>query len=154
MLDRRQLMGSGVIVAAVGGVSGAVFAQGPGMPGMPAMPGMTQGKMTREGCIDICLKSHRMCLETARYCTEKGGAHVAPAHLALLLDCAEICQTTANSLLRRSPQHGVICGACAQLCEACAKDCDTFAGDEQMARCAMTCRECARDCRDMVNMPL
>ena len=153
MWDRRQLLGSFVVVAGIDTIAEAVWAQGQG-GAMPGMPGMAQGTMTRQGCIDICLKSHRMCLETARYCTEKGGAHVAPAHLALLLDCAEMCQTTANSLLRSSPQHGVICGACAQLCEACAKDCDAFAGDEQMARCAATCRDCARDCRDMVNMPL
>jgi hypothetical protein len=151
MFDRRQLLGASTFIAAVSAVSGAVFAQG---PDHGAMPGMAAGNMTREGCIEICLKSHRMCLETARYCTEMGGAHVGAAHLALLLDCAEMCQTTANSLLRFSPEHGVICGACAQLCEACAKDCDAIAGDDRMARCAATCRECAQDCRGMVNMKL
>lgn len=110
--------------------------------------------MTREECVDICLRSHRMCLETARYCTDKGGAHAQPAHIALLLDCAELCQTTANSLLRSSPAHGIVCSACSQLCDECAKNCDGFSGDAQVERCAQTCRECARDCRDMATMPL
>ena len=152
MWDRRQIIGSSLIAAALGTFGDVVWAQGPS-GSAPAASGMA-GMMTRRECIDSCLKSHRMCLETARYCTEKAGAHVAPAHLALLLDCAEMCQMTANSLLRSSPQHGVICGACAQLCEACAKDCDTFSGDDQMTSCATTCRDCARDCRAMVNVPL
>jgi hypothetical protein len=75
--------------------------------------------------------------------------HVAPAHLALLLDCAEMCQTTANSLLRRSPQHAALCIACAQICDACAQSCEAIGNDEQMQRCAKTCRDCAQSCRDM-----
>lgn len=153
MLDRRQLLGSSTVLAAVSTVGGTVLAQGSD-PTSSAMPGMSAITMTREGCIEVCLKSHRVCIETARYCTEMGGSHVTAAHMALLLDCAEMCQTTANSLLRFSPQHGVICGACAQLCEACAEDCEAIAGDDRMARCAATCRDCAQDCRGMVNMKL
>ena len=111
MWNRRKVLGSCLVLAASSGIARA---QAPGMSGM-GMPGMGQGPMTRESCIDICIKSHQMCLETARYCFEKGGDHVAPTHLALLLDCAEMCQMTANSLMRRSPQHGAICGACADL---------------------------------------
>lgn len=150
MWNRRNVLRSCVVLAASTGI---VRAQGPNMPGM-GMSGAGQGPMSRESCIDICIRSHRMCLETARYCLEKGGPHVAATHLALLLDCAEMCQTTANSLLRRSPQHGAICNACAQLCDACAKDCEVIGGDEQMTHCASLCRDCARDCRAMVNMPI
>lgn len=154
MLNRREFA---VLSIAAGVLSGTGFssraqAQTPPMS-MPGMPGMAQG-MTREGCIDICLKTHRMCLETVRYCTEQGGRHVVATHLSLLLDCAEMCQTTANFLLRSSPQHGVICDACARVCESCARDCSTFSGDARMERCAETCRECARDCRGMAAMKL
>jgi hypothetical protein len=151
MWNRRQFAGHCIAVAAISSIGRPALAQGSGAA-TPAIA--TPAMMTRTDCIDSCLRSHGMCIETARYCTEKGGLHAAAVHLALLLDCAEICQTAANSLLRSSPQHGVICNACAQLCDACAKDCESFAGDEQMARCASTCRNCARDCRDMINMPL
>jgi hypothetical protein len=107
------------------------------------------GTMTLQECIESCVRSHNICIITARYCTEKGDAHVATAHLALLLDCAEVCQTTANSLLRRSPQHAAICSACAQICDACAEDCEAMVADEQMRGCAKTCRDCAQDCRYM-----
>jgi hypothetical protein len=90
-----------------------------------------------------------MCLVTERYCLEKGGMHVMPKHLALLADCAEMCQKTANSLLRRSSQHAAVCIACAQVCDACAQECEAFKDDERMAVCARTCRECANHCREM-----
>jgi hypothetical protein len=109
------------------------------------MPGM----MTLQECIESCLRAHSACLETGRYCIEKGGAHAGSAHFALLLDCAEMCQTTANSLLRHSPQHAALCTACAQICDACAQSCEATGDDEQMRGCAKTCRDCAQSCRDM-----
>jgi hypothetical protein len=148
MRDRRRFLAS---LAFVSGIAAA------GRNAMPqqadklaqAMPGMSPGTMTAGVCIESCWRSHVMCLETERYCLEKGGVHVMPAHLALLADCAEMCQKTANSLLRRSPQHAVICIACAQLCDACAEQCEAIKDDERMSRCARTCRECATHCRDM-----
>jgi hypothetical protein len=95
-----------------------------------------------------------MCLETERYCLEKGGTHVMPKHLALLADCAEMCQTTANSLLRRSSQHAVICTTCAQLCDACAEQCEAMKDDERMLLCARTCRDCAKHCREMSKLAI
>jgi len=110
--------------------------------------------MTAKECIDSCLKSHASCLATARYCMEKGGTHAAARHVALLMDCAELCQTTANSLLRKSSQHGAICQACATVCDACAQDCEVFKGDEAMMACARICRECAGHCRMMMSLSI
>ena len=151
MFARRNLL---VAAAAVAGAIGGrdANAQQPG--GTGAMPGMPTGRMTLQECIDSCLASHRMCLATGHYCIEQGGLHVAAAHLALLLDCAEMCQTTANSMLRHSPQHPAICAACAQICEACADSCEKFQGDEAMGRCAKTCRDCAASCRMMSKQPI
>jgi hypothetical protein len=70
----------------------------------------------------------------------------------LLLDCAEICQTSANFMLRESDLHGVTCRASADECEACAQACAKFEGDEIMQACAETCRGCAESCREMARM--
>lgn len=152
MKSRRWVMGSGLAVAALGALG--VRVRVAEAQQADTMPGMAGRAMTIQDCVDSCVKTHAMCLDTGRYCTEQGGRHVSTAHLALLLDCAEMCQTTANSLLRRSPQHAVVCEACARLCEACARDCEGFAPDPQMQRCARTCQDCARSCRDMAKMPL
>ena len=152
MLDRRNMLtlaGAAACTLAYGSAG----AQQPA-PAMPSMPGMAAGGMTLEQCITDCLGSHRMCLATGQYCIERGGLHAAAARLALLLDCAEICQTTANSMLRRSSQHQALCAVCAQSCDTCAESCETFRGDEVMARCAKTCRDCAESCRMMSKQPI
>ena len=152
MWPRRQLAAAAAIAASTVGFRTVLGQQPPGTG--QGMPNMGSAGMTLQECIDSCLKSHSMCLETGRYCIEKGGMHVAGAHLALLLDCAEMCQTTANSLLRQSSQHAAICIACAQICDACAQSCETFQDDERMRRCATTCRDCASSCRMMSKLPI
>ncbi len=149
MLDRRQVLASLTMISAIALPIRHVSAQPTGT--MPSMPGMV---MTARDCIESCLRTHVMCLETERYCLEKGGKHVMPAHLALLADCAEMCQKTANSLLRRSSQHAAVCIASAQLCDACAQECETFKDDERMLLCARTCRDCAKHCREMSKLPI
>jgi hypothetical protein len=54
-------------------------------------------------CIDECTRCHNVCLATVSHFLELGGKHADPAHIGLLLDCAEICQTSANFMLRGAP---------------------------------------------------
>ena len=100
-------------------------------------------------CIMLCQECHGMCLQTIPYCLTQGGAHADPAHIRLMLDCVEICQTSANFMLRHSPLHGRTCGICAEICEACAQNCDRLGEDGQMKLCADACRRCAQECRSM-----
>ena len=104
-----------------------------------------------EQCIESCTRCHRLCLETAaRHFRGEGGAHQGPeAHIRLLLDCAEICQTSANFMVRGSELHGHLCAACAAVCERCADECDKLGEDPHMAACAEICRACAQTCREM-----
>ena len=100
-------------------------------------------------CIQLCTDCHRACLETVPYCLQQGGMHAAPNHVRLMLDCAEICQTSANFMLRGSDLHAHTCGACAVVCERCAEDCLKMGDDTRMAACAEVCRRCATSCRKM-----
>jgi len=100
-------------------------------------------------CIDECLSCHSICTDTTDYCLKKGGNHAEARHIRTMMDCAEICQTSANFMLRGSELHTNTCAACAVVCEACAKSCDTIEDDETMKRCAEACRRCAEECRRM-----
>jgi hypothetical protein len=101
-------------------------------------------------CIDECTACHAICLQTTSHCLELGGKHADPAHIRLLLDCAEICQTSSNFMLRGSDLHQRTCAVCAQVCRACAEDCERMAaGDEMMLDCAEQCRRCAEFCDRM-----
>jgi hypothetical protein len=104
------------------------------------------------GCIENCLDCHSICLETITYCLGQGGTHAEAAHIRLLLDCAEICQTSANFMLRSSDLHGRTCDVCAEVCERCAQDCEQFGDDVTMRACADMCRRCAESCRQMVSV--
>jgi hypothetical protein len=100
-------------------------------------------------CIDNCSNCHAACLETVIYCLQKGGHHAEESHVRLLLDCAEICQTSANFMLRGSDEHKRICAACAAVCQRCAEECARVIDDPVMQECAETCRRCADSCEAM-----
>lgn len=100
-------------------------------------------------CLEECKKCEKICQETLRYCEEKGGDHAEPSHLALLRDCAKICETSATFLARGSAQHGIVCRACAEICKACEESCEQWPDDAQMKACADACRSCYESCKKM-----
>jgi hypothetical protein len=104
---------------------------------------------TMQKCIDACSSCHEVCTTTAAYCLQRGGKHADPQHITTLLDCAEICATSADFMLRDSHLHTHTCAACAEICRACADSCSRMGSDEVMLRCADECRRCAESCERM-----
>lgn len=103
-----------------------------------------------QSCIDNCQNCHTVCLETISHCLEMGGEHASAKHIGLLQDCVQICQTSADFMIRMSNFHPQICGVCADICDACATECESMAdGADFMQRCADACRKCAESCRQM-----
>lgn len=100
-------------------------------------------------CIKECIDCHGVCQETINHCLQKGGRHAEAGHIRLMLDCAEICQTSANFMLRGSLLHVRTCAVCAETCGACAQDCQQIGTDEQMLACVEACRRCAESCERM-----
>lgn len=107
-----------------------------------------------EQCIQNCLDCHRSCEQTTAYCTQMGGKHADPIHLRLLRDCAQICITSADFMIRESEVHPQVCGVCADVCARCAQSCESMGDDAQMQECAKTCRRCAESCRKMAGMAM
>lgn len=146
--QRRRLLQTAFAVTAGGTLqllaTSDAFAQSEksstsGMGGMHA-------SMLRDA-IKACLDCHSMCLQTAmNFCLERGGRHVEQQHFRLMINCAELCQTSANFMLSDSPLHGRVCAVCAEACEACAKSCEKV-GD--MRECVEECQRCAKSCRSM-----
>jgi hypothetical protein len=123
---------------------------------------LNQVNQGMHSCIQNCLDCHSICLNTVTYCLQKGGNHVEQSHIRLLLDCAEICQTSANFMLRTSQLHPRTCEVCAEVCERCAENYVRVAApkelrmgdDAQMKACADMCRRCAESCRQMSNVAI
>ncbi len=98
--------------------------------------------------IDDCKACHVICVQTIQYSIERGGPHVAPDHLRLLEDCAQLCQLSEDFMLRGSPISAAVCNLCADVCDQCAVSCT----DAQLRACADQCRRCAGSCRQMAQM--
>ena len=106
-----------------------------------------------QDCIEECLNCHAVCTLTLQHCIASGGGELTDVHLiGILLDCAEIAQTSANFMLRGSPYHVITCGACAELCRACEEACRGVRDDEQLSHCGDVCASCAESCDRMSQM--
>jgi hypothetical protein len=103
-------------------------------------------------CIEMCNDCRDVCLNTlTQHCLNVGGEHAESAHVCAMLDCVEMCDTTAKFMLRGSDLHADICAACAEVCERCAESCERF-DDAAMRECADICQRCADSCRDMAGV--
>ena len=103
-------------------------------------------------CLRNCQECHAICTETAQHCLQLGGKHGDADHIRLLLDCAEICQTSADFLLRGSGLHLKTCAVCADICRNCADSCERIGKDDDMMKlCTQACRTCADSCQRMAS---
>jgi hypothetical protein len=106
-----------------------------------------QMTLDTQDCIDNCLACSEVCWGMATtHCLQLGGEHVKQAHLALMLNCAELCRTAAQFMLSGVAVHRHVCAACAKVCAACADDCASIG---QMDTCVIACRRCADSCAKM-----
>lgn len=99
-------------------------------------------------CIKDSLDCYQACTETTLRCLTMGGIHAEKEHLNLLMDCAKICNTNADFMLRNSSYYPQTCGITADICDECADTCDRFEEDF-MKECARVCRRCSESCREM-----
>ncbi|HEY7120164.1 MAG TPA: four-helix bundle copper-binding protein [Tepidisphaeraceae bacterium] len=104
-------------------------------------------------CIEECTACHAACIATIQHCLGIGGRHAARDHIRLMADCAQICRTSADFMIRGSDLHPLTCGVCAEVCQRCGDDCEQMAGgtDAEMRRCADQCHRCAESCRQMAH---
>src|SRR3954468_537470 len=112
--------------------------------------GMNHNEMVN--CIEACTYCHAVCWHTFEHCLNKGGRHADAAHIRHLVDCAQICATSADFMNRGSHLHTEICRACAAVCEHCAQSCLKMDDDEHMHRCVEACQKCAAMCQEMASM--
>jgi len=101
--------------------------------------------------MSACIQANSDCYtavsETLNYCL---GTDVLadPQHLRLMIDAAEVCQTTQNIMLRSSELSLMLAAVCVEACETLAESCRALDGsDEQLMRCAETCDHTADSCR-------
>ena len=122
-----------------------------GMESHGTMGSMDMAQMMKD-CLLACANCHDTCLQTLEYCLQKGGAHVEASHIKALIDCATLCHTCEDFMLRNSTMHASVCGVCAKACEACAVSCSDMNDDPQIQMCIDACNRCAETCNHMASM--
>jgi len=103
--------------------------------------------------VDELLECARLCFACAGsawlglsiYLDSDAPAHM-PDEALVVVDCAEACEATARSLVRRSPSRALICAFTAELCERAA----TVARRQPHLRpVVLPALRCARSCRSL-----
>lgn len=115
----------------------------------PTLDGYHMSEEMRR-CIQLCQDCHAICVQVIGHCLKLGGRHATPDHIRLLIDCAQICTTSADYMARESSLHDRTCQLCSEICRLCAESCDRIAGDDHMIKqCAELCRRCSGSCERM-----
>jgi len=121
-------------------------------------PGLSEPRMP--SAIDLraaflaCLRAHQACEEAVAQALRADQSGGVDERVGALLDCADVCRTTATFIRRGSPLAGRTAGIAADLCERAAEACAPFAGDGALAACAQTCRRCAAWCRRLAALDI
>jgi len=101
-----------------------------------------------------CLRAHQACEEAvAQALRADEGGHV-DERVGALLDCADVCRTTARYIRYGSPLLRGTAGVAAELCARAAEACATGAALPVMAAYAEACRRAAACCRRVAEVPL
>ena len=101
------------------------------------------------GCIWLCIDTQRTCLNTVRYCLDKGGRYSLAMRIHALLDAANMCETCADDCRFGSVFCVVSWTRCADVLEGCCRVFEPLRGDPKLDACLKACRECAEYCRSL-----
>lgn len=79
-------------------------------------------------------------------CLDEEDVHMMSQCIKLDIDCARICQTTADFISRKSDYTGHLIKECIEICTNCVKECAKH-DMEHCKRCAEACKNCAEVCK-------
>ena len=100
-----------------------------------------------------CLRAHQACEDAVAAALREGTG--GDELVSTLLDCADVCRTTARYVRTGSPLVRGTAGVCAELCERAAEACAPLTEqDAIMGACVDACRRCAGWCRRLADHPL
>jgi hypothetical protein len=100
-----------------------------------------------------CLRAHEACEAAVGHVLD-GGEGPVDERVGTLLDCADVCRTTARHIRHGSPLVRGTAGVAAELCERAAEACAALVAVPAMRLHAEACRRSAACCRRLAGVPL
>jgi len=97
--------------------------------------------------LEVFRLCRRACLEAVRRALDDGGPPLNDAQIGMLLDGADVCETTIRFRRRNSTLNQRLCALCVEILERCVELCGAFAEDAVMRACGEVCGRCAEICR-------
>ena len=104
-----------------------------------------------QSCIDACHACAVACNACMVACLKEDDVQMMRRCIALDVDCAAMCNLTADAMARDSEMSRHLCRICSEICLACANECGQHQHHEHCKRCAEECKKCAKACLEMVN---
>jgi hypothetical protein len=101
-----------------------------------------------DSCIKACYECAAECDNCAIACLQETNPKEMTECIALDLDCADVCRTTAALLARASENAEAICALCAEICQSCADECRKHPSGHCRS-CVEACLRCADECERM-----
>lgn len=109
---------------------------------------LSNNSKINQKCIDLCNQCAQACYECFRACLDESDVQARKNCIALLVECAQICQMAAANMAMNGQFTKELCNICTLVCEKCAQECSMF-NDEHCTKCAQICRDCATECKNM-----
>ena len=109
--------------------------------------------MTPRDDLEPFRECRRACLAAVRHALDADGPRLDDAQLSLLLDGAELCETSIRFRRRNSMLHPRVGVLCVEICERCIQLCSRFPDDPIMQTCRNACARCAEFCGQLAGDP-
>ena len=90
-----------------------------------------------------CLRAHEACEAAVALALRAESGERVNDRVGALLDCADVCRTTARQIRYASPLLRGTAGVAAELCDRAAEACAAAAHAEAIRRAAACCRRVA-----------
>lgn len=97
-------------------------------------------------CVLALNECRAACLDMVGHSIRMQGYYAELGHVRLLEDCARLCESTVDFLLRGSELAPEMLALCGEVCRRSARDCERFDYDQQLLDCAAACNRCAESC--------
>jgi hypothetical protein len=105
-----------------------------------------------EDCIVKCLDCRSICVKVVDHYLRLRSVKSECPDIRSLLNCSEICATTARFMLRGSEFSRELCLFCAEVCKSCAGQFSGLRREAEIEACAAACRQCAECCERMARV--
>ena len=99
-----------------------------------------------QSCVLALNECRAACLDMVGNSIRMQGYYAELGHVRLLEDCARLCESTVDFLLRGSELAPEMLALCADVCRRSGRDCERFDYDQRLLDCAAACRRSAEAC--------